>query len=247
MRYVDVRGLEPEEKVEAFFTIKSGELNRIIYCPLPANPETNPQAVYKILPKNPEANTVVVVENDAEARACELIYYPRYLPEVEKEHKKRWALSKEYQDSYVKNQHWWNDYYREKYRDQLRKKALEILGVKEERKEEVKPVQPQPTQPAQPTQPQPQQPQPIQQQLTKEQIIQVLDEVMPYIIARVTGKPLHKSKTIWANLLALITFLASVINPYIDPATKQAILNAFAPLLALINIWLRFKTWQPIR
>lgn len=241
---VDVRDKPTLEKIKEWFKLKSGTVRAVIIAPYP-------QEEGMRIPYNENANIVVYVNDDIEYQAFATIYSPMRNDCVVQEHRRRKAIDPEYANRFYREQYWWYDYYREQFKDCIMKNAIKILdpqlyeqmyGVKEvkvEKEEEVKPkVERVVTVPKKPK---------PEVTVTKEEIIKVLDEVMPYVIAKVTGKSIKQSKTIWTNVLAFILFIASMINPYLDASTKQAIANAFAPILALINIWLRFKTWQPIR
>jgi len=243
MSVIDVRNKPVLTKIEEWFKIKAGTVKNVIIAPYP-------QKEGAIVHWVDGAELTVYVNDDIEYNALRLIYNPMRNECVLKEHRDKWYKSREYQDDFVHNQYWWHDYYRQKYRDCIFKNALKLLDpelyekmfvAKPEITKEVKPVE-KPTEKPEikPTE----KPEIV---VTKDRIIQILDEVMPLIISKATGKSFKQSKTIWTNLLAFLIFIWTQIWAGLPPETKITILKWFGPLLALINIWLRFKTYQPIK
>ncbi len=61
-------------------------------------------------------------------------------------------------------------------------------------------------------------------------------------------KALLASKTVWANILGLVVYLALLVGvvPVLDPQIKQFIEAAIPVFMPLLNIILRKMTSQPI-
>jgi len=241
---IDVRNKTTLEKIRKWFELKSGTVKAVIISPYPKKEGVR-------IPYNENADTVVYVNDDIEYEAFATIYSPMRNECVVNEHRRRKAIDKDYADRFYHEQYWWLDYYREQFRDCITKNAIKILDPELYRQlyepKELPKELPEELPRELPRKIPKERPKELPPTVTKEELIKVLDQVIPYIIAKATGKSIKQSKTIWTNILAFILFIASIINPYLDASTKQAIANAFAPILALINIWLRFKTWQPIR
>ena len=59
-------------------------------------------------------------------------------------------------------------------------------------------------------------------------------------------KSLFKSKTFWANALALIVVIASFFGVYPDEVVMETTREIFIGILPILNIYLRMITKEPV-
>ncbi len=60
------------------------------------------------------------------------------------------------------------------------------------------------------------------------------------------GKPWYLSRTLWFNLLALIVAVATAFG-FADFEPSPLIDHIAVLIVALVNLWLRTKTSEPVR